>query len=226
MPLEHLPKKPNIVLIITDQEREVRHWPDGWAEANLAARSRLMEHGLRFTNGYCNSATCSPSRATLLTGLYPARHGVKTLLQHDKPKDRAQGRLPVLPGHLPNLARVLEAEGYHVVYKGKFHLSRPVNYNAFEERHAWSEADVEHMAETYGFHEWNPPDMGDPTSVNNFGGGDINNDGRFVDGSGTAAGRKVNHDAAYERSAVGFLNNYTGDKPFCLVVSLDRKSVV
>ena len=85
MPLEKLPKKPNIVLIITDQEREVMHWPEGWAEANLRARSRLMEHGMRFTNAYCNSATCSPSRATLLTGLYPAQHGVKTLLQHNKP---------------------------------------------------------------------------------------------------------------------------------------------
>jgi choline-sulfatase len=220
MALEQLPKKPNIVLIITDQEREVMHWPEGWAEANLEARSRLMEHGMRFTNAYCNSATCSPSRASLLTGLYPAQHGVKTLIQYDKPKNRAQGRLPVLPPHLPNLARVLEAEGYYVVYKGKFHLSRPVKYNAFEKRHAWSEADVEHMAETYGFHEWNPPDMGEPTSVNNYGGGDINNDGRFVDGSGTAAGRKVRRDDAYDKSAVGFLNTYTGDKPFCLVVSL------
>ncbi|MFN2284334.1 MAG: sulfatase-like hydrolase/transferase, partial [Anaerolineae bacterium] len=205
MALEQLPQKPNIVLIITDQEREVRHWPEGWAEANLPARSRLMAHGLRFTNAYCNSATCSPSRATLLTGLYPARHGVKTLIQYDKPKNRAQGRLPVLPPHLPNLARVLEAEGYHVVYKGKFHLSRPVKYNAFEKRHAWSEADIENMTKTYGFHEWNPPDMGDPTSLSNFGGGSINNDGRFVDGSGTAAGRKVRRDEAYAQSAVGFL---------------------
>jgi len=220
MALEQLPQKPNIVLIITDQEREVRHWPEGWAEANLPARSRLMAHGLRFTNAYCNSATCSPSRATLLTGLYPARHGVKTLIQYDKPKNRAQGRLPVLPPHLPNLARVLEAEGYHVVYKGKFHLSRPVKYNAFEKRHAWSEADIENMTKTYGFHEWNPPDMGDPTSLSNFGGGSINNDGRFVDGSGTAAGRKVRRDEAYAQSAVGFLNTYSGDKPFCLVVSL------
>jgi arylsulfatase A-like enzyme len=220
MPLEHLPKKPNIVLIITDQEREVQHWPDGWAKANLPARSRLMEHGMHFTNAYCNSATCSPSRATLLTGLYPARHRVKTLIQSNDPENKAQNRLPVLPPHLPNLARVLEAEGYYVVYKGKFHLSRPVKYNAFEKRHNWSEADVAHMAETYGFHEWNPPDMGDPTAINNFGGGDINNDGRFVDGSGTAAGRKVRQDEAYEQSAVGFLNNYARDKPFCLVVSL------
>ena len=57
--------KPNIVLIITDQEREVMHWPEGWAEANLPARSRLMEHGMHFANAYCNSATCSPSRAAL-----------------------------------------------------------------------------------------------------------------------------------------------------------------
>ncbi len=220
MALDQLPKQPNIVLIITDQEREVRHWPEGWAEANLPARARLMEHGLHFTNAYCNSATCSPSRASLLTGLYPARHGVKTLIQYNKPKNKAQSRLPVLPPHLPNLARVLEAAGYYVVYKGKFHLSRPVKYNAFKKRHTWSEADVEHMADTYGFHEWNPPDMGDPTSINNFGGGDINNDGRFVDGSGTAAGRKVRHDEAYQQSAVGFLNSYAGDKPFCLVVSL------
>jgi arylsulfatase A-like enzyme len=155
-----------------------------------------------------------------LTGLYPARHGVKTLLQSNNPENKAQNRLPVLPPHLPNLARVLEAAGYYVVYKGKFHLSRPVKYNAFEKRHVWSEADVEHIAETYGFREWNPPDMDDPTSINNFGGGDINNDGRVVDGSGTAAGRKVRRDEAYEQSAVGFLNTYAGDKPFCLVVSL------
>jgi arylsulfatase A-like enzyme len=220
MSLEQLPKKPNIVLIITDQEREVMHWPTGWAEANLPARSRLMAHGLRFTNAYCNSATCSPSRATLLTGLYPAQHGVKTLLQTDKPRNLAQNRLSVLPSHLPNLARVLETAGYHVVYKGKFHLSRPVQYNRWQKRHTWSEADVAHMADTYGFHEWNPPDMDAPKSMNDFGGGSINNDGRCVDGSGTAAGRKVRRDELYERSAVGFLDGYTGDKPFCLIVSL------
>ena len=147
MSLEQFPKKPNIVLIITDQEREVMHWPDGWAEANLPARSRLLAHGLRFANAYCNSATCSPSRATLLTGLYPAQHGVKTLLQSDKPQNRAQSRLPVLPSHLPNLARIMEEAGYHVVYKGKFHLSRPVHYNQWKKRHDWSAADVDHIAD-------------------------------------------------------------------------------
>ena len=41
-----------------------------------------------------------------------------------------------------------------------------------------------------------------------------------MDGSGTAAGRKVRRDELYEQSAVGFLDGYTGDKPFCLIVSL------
>ncbi len=213
-------KQPNILLLITDQEREVMHWPAGWAEANLPARSRLMAHGLSFRNAYCNSATCSPSRATLLTGLYPARHGVKTLLQSDNPKSLAQNRLTVLPSHLPNLAQVLEEAGYYVVYKGKFHLSRPVRYNRWQKRHTWSEADIVHMADSYGFHEWNPPDLGDPKAVHDYGGGSINNDGRFVDGSGTALGRPVRRDEAYDQSAVGFLNHYDGDRPFCLIVSL------
>ena len=38
MALNDLGKKPNILIIITDQEREVMHWPAGWAEANLHRR--------------------------------------------------------------------------------------------------------------------------------------------------------------------------------------------
>lgn len=217
---DRFPDKPNILLIITDQEREVMHWPEGWAEANLPARARLMAHGLHFTNAYCNATTCSPSRATLLTGRYPAQHGVKTLLQNNRPRSKAQNRLTTLPPDLPNLARMLEEAGYDVVYKGKFHLSRPVHYNATERRRTWSEADVTHIAETYGFHGWNPPDASDPKAVTAYGGGAINNDGRFVDGDGTALGRKVHQDEAYNRSAVGFLDSYTGERPFCLIVSL------
>ena len=72
-----LPRKPNLLLIVTDQEREAMHWPDGWAETNLPARNRLIAHGLQFTRAQCNTAACSPSRATFFTGLYPAQ-GVRT----------------------------------------------------------------------------------------------------------------------------------------------------
>jgi choline-sulfatase len=73
-------RKPNLLVIVTDQERELMHWPDGWAEANLPARNRLLERGLRFTRAQCNTAACSASRATFFTGLYPAQHGVKNII--------------------------------------------------------------------------------------------------------------------------------------------------
>jgi arylsulfatase A-like enzyme len=215
-----LPRKPNILLIVTDQEREVMHWPPGWAEANLPSRSRLLAHGLQFTRACCNAIACSPSRATLMTGLYPARHGVKSVVFCDDPGDKAQNHLSILPSHLPNFATVMAAAGYYPVLKGKFHLSRPVRYNREMKRHYWSEADVGHMAERYGFHGWNPPDMSDPAGLSDLGGGKINNDGRFVDGSGTSAGKDRPYEELYRQSAVHFLNTYDGEKPFFLIVAL------
>ena len=220
MSLDNLPKKPNIVLIVTDQEREVMHWPEGWAEENLHARSRLMANGLTFRNAHCNTAACTPSRASLMTGLYPAQHGLKNLLFCDDPNDKTQRRTPQLSPDLPNIATVMAEAGYHVVLKGKFHLSRPVQWNSEEERHYWSDEDVTFLAENYGFHEWNPPDMSDPMGLSDFGGGNINNDGRFVDGTGTAAGEHMAEDEQFRQSAVHFLNSYKGDKPFCLIVGL------
>lgn len=220
MNLDKLPKKPNIVLIVTDQEREVMHWPEGWAEDNLRARSRLMANGLMFRNAHCATAACSPSRASLMTGLYPAQHGVKNLIFCDDPNAKWQRSRPQLSPETPNIATVLAEAGYHVVLKGKFHLSRPVKYDGEAQRHYWSDADVPFMAERYGFQEWNPPDMSDPIGISDYGGGNINNDGRYVDGTGTAAGHHMAKDEQFRQSAVHFLNTYEGDKPFCLIVSL------
>lgn len=220
MKLTDISRKPNVLIIITDQEREVMHWPDGWAEANLPARRRLMAHGLHFTRAQCNTAACSSSRATFFTGLYPAQHGVKNLIACNNLKDPVQRRLPILSSNLPNLATVMAAAGYHVVLKGKLHLTRPVAYDPRTKRHEWSAADVTHLAERYGFHGWNPPDMSNPMDLSDLGGGRINNDGRFVDGSGTAAGAQGDADELYRQSAVNFLRTYDGDKPFCLIVAL------
>jgi arylsulfatase A-like enzyme len=220
MKLTDFSRKPNVLIVITDQEREVMHWPTGWAEANLPARRRLMQNGLHFTRAQCNTAACSSSRATFFTGLYPAQHGVKNLIACNDPKDPVQRRLPILPSRLPNLATVMAAAGYHVELKGKFHLTRPVVFNHEMKRHYWSAADTAHVAERYGFHGWNPPDMSDPQSLSDLGGGAINNDGRFVDGNGTAAGHPGSYDVMHRQSAVHFLNTYDGDKPFCLIVAL------
>jgi arylsulfatase A-like enzyme len=220
MKLTDFSRKPNVLILITDQEREVMHWPEDWADANLPARRRLMANGLHFTRAQCNTAACSSSRATFLTGVYPAQHGVKNLVGCDRPNDLAQHRTGFLSSNLPNLATVMAAAGYHVVLKGKLHVTRPVAWDPARNRRYWSPADSAHLAERYGFHGWNPPDMSDPQSLSDLGGGAINNDGRFVDGSGTAAGHAASFDDLHRQSAVHFLNTYDGEKPFCLIVAL------
>jgi len=193
------------VIIITDQERDVMHWPDGWADANLPSRRRLIAHGLRFTRAQCNTAACSSSRATFLTGLYPAQHGVKNLVNIADPDDKEARRKGFLSSNLPNLATVMAAAGYHVVLKGKLHVTRPVAFDPEKGRREWSDADITHLAERYGFHGWNPPDVSDPTSLTDLGGGSVDNDGRYVSGS---------------NGAVEFIDTYDGGKPFCLIVAL------
>lgn len=70
-------RPPNILLLVTDQQRYPRHWPDepGWLRTLMPNDAELARTGLTFGNAYCNTAMCSPSRATLFTGLYPAEHG-------------------------------------------------------------------------------------------------------------------------------------------------------
>src|SRR5688500_4111304 len=51
--------RPNIIIIMTDQERYPRHWPAGWADANLPNRKRIADKGLAFTRAFCNSCMCS-----------------------------------------------------------------------------------------------------------------------------------------------------------------------
>jgi arylsulfatase A-like enzyme len=73
-----LANPPNILLLITDQQREPCHWPDdpAWLRDLTPNDHELAATGLRFRNGFCNTSMCSPSRATLFTGRYPAQHGV------------------------------------------------------------------------------------------------------------------------------------------------------
>ena len=75
-------RKPNIILLITDQQRTPRHWPDdpAWLESLIPNEVELARTGLSFRNGFANAAMCSPSRATLFTGRFPAEHGVELTL--------------------------------------------------------------------------------------------------------------------------------------------------
>ena len=118
---KQLPDKPDIVLIITDQERATRHFPKNWEKNNLKTMTFLKENGFTFKNAFCNTCMCSPSRTTLFTGTYPAQHNVTQTLTWGGRYSSAEQELDP---SLYNLARMLAPEGYDMQYRGKWHLSK------------------------------------------------------------------------------------------------------
>ena len=66
----NLPKAPNILVLMTDQERHHVHWPQGWAEKNLPSLQRLKRHGLYFRRAYTAACQCSPSRGLMVSGRF------------------------------------------------------------------------------------------------------------------------------------------------------------
>jgi len=192
----------NLVIFITDQERAIQHFPDNWAEENLPGLTRLQQNGITFNNAFCNACMCSPSRASLFTGRFPAQHGVKyTLEENMQSPQYAQVELPT---DFTNLATVMSAAGYDVVYKGKWHLSKPKS-----ESGDFASEDLL----PYGFTRWNPPDAGANQSIGQTGGGTTDNDGRYMDSTGSP-----------ESGSEGILQYLTehapSSQPFCLVISL------
>ena len=73
---------PNLLLILTDQQRRPRHWPEdpGFLEKLIPADVELARTGVTFTEACTATCMCSPSRASMLTGRWPAEHGVDLTL--------------------------------------------------------------------------------------------------------------------------------------------------
>ena len=110
-------KKPNIVLILNDDM--------GYSDIgcyggliNTSNLDRLAANGLRFTQFY-NTARCSPSRASLLTGLHPHQTGVGILADNDEP----EGYKGELNNRCITIAELLKENGYATYISGKWHIS-------------------------------------------------------------------------------------------------------
>ena len=78
----------NVILFLTDQERAIQHFPPNWMRENLPGMRRLRRHGLSFETACTAACMCSPSRSSLMTGYFPAQHGVKYTLESNMPKRR------------------------------------------------------------------------------------------------------------------------------------------
>jgi arylsulfatase A-like enzyme len=105
--------KYNILLIISDQE--AYHLAPA-KDYHLPAREELAKHGVTFSNHYTAAAMCTPSRASLLTGVPPQVHGVFDQEEYSY--------VPVLDPKRPNMGSVLKKLGYRTAYFGKFEMDK------------------------------------------------------------------------------------------------------
>ena len=112
-PITEDKSKPNVLLIYAD---DVGYGDLGSYGSKLIPTpnlDRLAAEGLRFTDGHCGAATCSPSRFSLLTGQYAFRKGVG-ILPPDAPL--------CIPTSVPTLPKVFKQAGYNTAVIGKWHL--------------------------------------------------------------------------------------------------------
>ncbi|MCH2660957.1 sulfatase-like hydrolase/transferase, partial [bacterium] len=107
---------PNILLFIADGLRGQALVPG--AEAVAPHVRALAARGVQVANAYTPLPTCSPARASLMTGLLPHNHGV---LQVEHVADADQC---VLRADKPHWAQRLQAVGYQTAYFGKWHIER------------------------------------------------------------------------------------------------------
>ncbi len=119
-------RMPNIVIIYADDLGYGDVGAYGATEIKTPNLDRLANEGIRFTNGYASSATCSPSRYALLTGVYPWRNENAKILPGTAPLiiDTEQLTLP----------KMLKAAGYHTGIVGKWHLGLGDGYLDWNQR--------------------------------------------------------------------------------------------
>jgi len=114
-------RKPNILLVITDQEQADCFLP---STLNRPRLSQWRQSAVHFTHTFCSSPLCSPSRSSIFTGTFPHQNGMKGNMIYG-----SRGR-PLDP-QLPHLGSVLKSAGYRIGYKGKWDLSKGLGHEDY-----------------------------------------------------------------------------------------------
>jgi arylsulfatase A-like enzyme len=112
---------PNILLIFSDDMGYADVSCYGGTFVATPHIDRLAREGTRFTEFYVAAPICSPSRAGLITGMYPSRWQIRTYLQ-TRAGNRAAGQADYLDPKSPSLVRALKQAGYATAHIGKWHL--------------------------------------------------------------------------------------------------------
>lgn len=112
-------KRPNIIFVITDQQRFDTIAAGGFPYMKTPTFDRMVREGTYFRKTYVTSPSCAPSRASLFTGVYPHTNGV---FRNDEP-------------WAFSWVQQLAESGYRCVNVGKMHTSPFEDSFGFHERH-------------------------------------------------------------------------------------------
>ena len=148
-------RKPNVIIILTDDQGSVDVNAYGATDLATPCMDRLAAEGVRFTRFYTGSAVCSPSRASILTGLTPQSAGVP-------------GNVSSIPGNkgMPTtkvtIAEILKAEGYATAHIGKWHLGYSEETMPLSQGFDYSFGHMGGCIDNYShFFYWNGPNRHD-----------------------------------------------------------------
>ncbi len=151
--------RPNILILHTDQQRYDSLGCMGNTYARTPNLDRLAAEGSLFTRHISSNTICMPSRASLLTGLYPPGHGVWTngvaLNRREYATVTTQSVGADVRPEPPTAADVFAAAGYDTVAFGKLHLTpnlAPPEYGYPETWARWDDGDLDDWhGPYYGF---------------------------------------------------------------------------
>jgi arylsulfatase A-like enzyme len=236
MSFGNLTKQPNILVLMTDQERNYQSFPASFVEKYLTSKKRMQLQGMTFENNIGNTMPCGPVRGIIFSGQYS--HTNRVMNNGDS-----------LYAPHRNFVKIFENAGYEFHYKGKYHLEQSfvpfstnwVDYfknNDNDLAAKIAKTQNETMDEPVGMKGWTSPDFGTanvenntgPVSegdIGNLGGGPYSNDRRIVfgatdDGPDSEIAKEL-FEAAEEKSVIEFLKdkgNSDSDQPWCLISSM------
>jgi arylsulfatase A-like enzyme len=106
------PNRPNILILCMDQWQTHMQLPD---DVQFPAMRRLEAQGVSFNRHYCTVPICTPSRATMWTGVHASLTGAY--------ENTNQAWIKGLTHDIPTIGHMLRDQGYYTAFKGKWHLS-------------------------------------------------------------------------------------------------------
>ncbi|MFI5076952.1 MAG: sulfatase-like hydrolase/transferase [Vicinamibacteria bacterium] len=144
------PEHPNVILIMTDDAGYGDFGVYGAPDIKTPHIDSLARDGVRLTDFYANGATCTPTRAGLISGRYQQRYALEAPLGV-RPKEDAERGLPPSDRFLP---RLLKGAGYTTALIGKWHLGWKPEYSpnahGFDEFFGFKSGFIDYYQHTAG----------------------------------------------------------------------------